>query len=1076
MVNSYSTSSSTKEVCMKVESSFETPPSTLPPRINDLAGIRPVFLEICAGSAVLSFYIDSLSSQSVQVLPVDYHGNKHNPKVPVTTIDLTEPLQLSILRSLIASGSVVASHIAPPCGTCSRAREIAIEGGPVPLRSEEFPLGLPNLSQINETRVQQANRVYDAIFVLIHDLNSVGSLVSVENPERSLFWWMPKAEALLKPPYSFADSILQHCKYTMNRAMRPKWVRMRASFEAMAAISGECSLKHVHLAWGRRASGDFVTAGESEYPPELASNIAQLFLTEIRLKGYDVRDPAAAPIPPLSKRLRAATSKQPRGKALPQLVPEFCDVIYCKRSEALERGLKILRNTVPTSLILERGQQVEAVGKIQSTDNPENLDGESPEDEIAAGVFHTPEQYIEKALKLEHPSDTFLRSLLPKELVNSIAQTFNNAPAVTAQKLVDKIKYLVKFIQDHAAEDDKAYQNLNSHVKVVLTGKKLVSFSKLLEMHKYPDTTIVKDLADGFELFGMQPFSKAFQHCIKLPTTTAEEVRAKAELNNKLNLIRTKSSGDTELDSSFYQQAHEEMLKGWLIGPYRSVAEYQKAHGHVPNLSRRFPLQQSDKIRSIDDMLESGSNLAYGCQDKLVLHDADFLAAVLRTIESVFAGSRSVTDSEGNEHQIQVSKAIDLDTFGWKGKTIDLSEAYKQCATSPDSMWLSAVAVYEPKEGAPHIFAQRTLPFGASGSVVAFNRVSRALWFLGAVFLEIIWGNFFDDYPTLAPTVLSSSVSTAAILMFKLLGFRVSDKPGKDKPWSELFVALGVQFDIARLPKSQSLVLNKPERVAAVSQALEDCERSKYATLKVCDSLKGKLNYMEAQIFGRAGRGKLVVFSRCASTGKSFSDDEVSVLKWIVEWLKTSPPRPITLQFNAPPLLLFTDGACEPLSEDEKLGGKLVTCAAVLLDRRDSKALFFGCRVDNVLITEWKANNMKEQMVTEAELLPQLIARRLWPDRLYKAKLIAFTDSEPAKFAMVRGSSEVLSCRNIVSATALADSKLLLMTWYTRVPSSSNVADKPSRLDFDFKVQGFELVKCEAIQPKSLSGGTWRAD
>ena len=115
-------------------------------------------------------------------------------------------------------------------------------------------------------------------------------------------------------------------------------------------------------------------------------------------------------------------------------------------------------------------------------------------------------------------------------------------------------------------------------------------------------------------------------------------------------------------------------------------------------------------------------------------------------------------------------------------------------------------------------------------------------------------------------------------------------------------------------------------------------------------------------------------------------------------------------------------------------------------------------------------------MVTEAELLPQLIARRLWSDRLYKSKLISFVDSEPAKFALVRGSSDVLSCRNIVAATALADSRLLLMPWYTRVPSLSNVADKPSRMNFDFNVPGFELVKCEAVQPKSLDGGTWRAD
>lgn len=391
-------------------------------------------------------------------------------------------------------------------------------------------------------------------------------------------------------------------------------------------------------------------------------------------------------------------------------------------------------------------------------------------------------------------------------------------------------------------------------------------------------------------------------------------------------------------------------------------------------------------------------------------------------------------------------------------------------------MWLSSIVLFEPKEKVPHIYAQRTLPFGASGSVVAFNRVSRALWFLGSVFLEIIWGNFFDDYPTLAPAVLATSVSTAAILMLKLLGFRVSGSTGKDKPWNELFLALGVMFDVTKLPKSQSVVMNKPERIKSVAESIEECEKEKHATLKVCDSLKGKLNFMESQIFGRAGRGKLVVFSRCASTGRSFSEDELSVLRWIVEWIRNAMPRPITLSFDAPPLLLFSDGACEPLSDLGESSGKLVTCAGVLIDRRDSKALFFGCQVESSLIKEWKENNQKEQLVTEAELLPQLIARRLWASRLYKAKVISFVDSEPAKFCLIRGSSDVLSCRNIVMAAAMEDSKLLLIPWYTRVASSSNIADKPSRLDFEFSIPGFEMVRCAPEQPKSLKGGLWRAD
>ena len=53
-------------------------------------------------------------------------------------------------------------HMGPPCGTASRAREIRASRsshGPPPLRSTQFPEGLPRLTGPNKTRVDQANRL-----------------------------------------------------------------------------------------------------------------------------------------------------------------------------------------------------------------------------------------------------------------------------------------------------------------------------------------------------------------------------------------------------------------------------------------------------------------------------------------------------------------------------------------------------------------------------------------------------------------------------------------------------------------------------------------------------------------------------------------------------------------------------------------------------------------------------------------------------------------------------------------------------------------------------------------------------
>ena len=76
--------------------------------------------------------------------------------------------------------NIMLAHLAPLCGTASAARNKrrkALEQAgfepPVPLRSKEFPMGLPSLKCLDASKVLAANRLYDATFLHRFGINLV---------------------------------------------------------------------------------------------------------------------------------------------------------------------------------------------------------------------------------------------------------------------------------------------------------------------------------------------------------------------------------------------------------------------------------------------------------------------------------------------------------------------------------------------------------------------------------------------------------------------------------------------------------------------------------------------------------------------------------------------------------------------------------------------------------------------------------------------------------------------------------------------------------------------------------------
>ena len=112
----------------------------------------------------------------------------------------------------------------------------------------------------------------------------------------------------------------------------------------------------------------------------------------------------------------------------------------------------------------------------------------------------------------------------------------------------------------------------------------------------------------------------------------------------------------------------------------------------------------------------------------------------------------------------------------------------------------------------PKVFQLRSLPFGATASVAAFLRLSRALRFLGSLKAGLMWSSYPDD-----PVIVSrpddvGSTEISVGLFFDSLGWGLSQDPEKDVGFSKQFSALGVTFDLSRCSEGLLMVGNTEKR------------------------------------------------------------------------------------------------------------------------------------------------------------------------------------------------------------------------------------------------------------------------
>lgn len=91
-------------------------------------------------------------------------------------------------------------------------------------------------------------------------------------------------------------------------------------------------------------------------------------------------------------------------------------------------------------------------------------------------------------------------------------------------------------------------------------------------------------------------------------------------------------------------------------------------------------------------------------------------------------------------------------------------------------------------------------------------------------------------------------------------------------------------------------------------------------------------------------------------------------------------------------------------------------------------------------------------MIFEAEVMPYLVALKLWQKELPGKTVFVFIDNEAARAAWINASADSEFASKMVRLGVSCEAAMDLIPYFCRVPTFSNLADGPSRGQFDLSV------------------------
>ena len=760
------------------------------------------------------------------------------------------------------SDHVEIQHWGPNCATYSRARERNIPGArvqPLPLRSSEFPEGLPKIFDPHhpEFSVQKMERVKNDTFMAqlaakcCLKAHRTGRAFTLEHPGRSRALDDVHWKELLSEPNVFAvyhhHCMFADCDKKKYEVVITNIPQVRARLSRICEGNTACSRTlSAHASFAPAVVNGYVrsfgTTDTAEYPSELCSEQALAYLEYAKDKGlsgarFFFLEVFAGRNAPLTKAVRKVASAQGQyGMLMTNAgIPLSTETTsHVAMSSGTKRTRQVMSSTPSAYQLADL-----AAGRQPKWNSSYQLIPDGIED---------PERHIELAHQLQHPH---LAEPQPSEgVMESIRQVsvLGLETCYRRIQVVERYETLASELESERIrlknlDGGYTFQQMDSpiHVPLLESAQRETAVA---------DQSLARKLLLGLPIIGEADCSPYFVECrIPAEISVEELLKSSPERRSRITYkILTSARADVAKgNNALLRAVSEKTLKEVAekkMGPGLTEAEMTLKRGHLWNVAQRYGILQGTdssgqpKYRCIDNHADNMTNSAAERLQTVPMQNVSMIMLMVKALDA------AIPNHCRNDPL-------------WKilGGTEDMRAAYRQCPLLSSQVCVAITAVFHPDKGVRYheMWGQ---PFGAGHAVPNFCRIAEHLARIIRKLLFIVTDHFFDDFWIIEPKISIDSAFWAFNKMMKLFGFAF-DKEKEQLPRS-VWQALGVVFDMQTLQSSRLVIVKaKPSRLLKVAKLLIKTLENNSLSPNAAAKLFGQLDFLNTTLFGRVGRSGL---------------------------------------------------------------------------------------------------------------------------------------------------------------------------------------------------------------------------